>query len=78
MSPINAARTPLRIESSPSVGPTVRSSTILSGTGNEPARKTIVMIFASEISFIPVIRKLNLSLLVLKNQILNLRIKPFS
>ena len=40
MKPMSEARTPWRIESRPSDGPTVRSSSVVSDAGSEPLRRT--------------------------------------
>ena len=45
--PIAAARQPLSMESVPSVGSTVRSSSTRSGAGSAPARSTSARSFAS-------------------------------
>ena len=44
--PITAARTPGRIESAPSDGPTVRSSRYLMPAGNAPERRIMARSFA--------------------------------
>jgi len=45
--PITTAVVPLRMESSPNDGPTDRSSMILTGAGNAPARSIVARNFAS-------------------------------
>jgi len=46
-SPSSEASTPRSIESAPSAGPTVRSSSITTGTESEPARSTTARSAAS-------------------------------
>ncbi len=55
MKPISIARRPDVIESRPSDGPTVRSSTTVMGAGSLPARRRIIVSRASSSEKLPVI-----------------------
>ena len=54
--PMHMESSPLRMESAPREGPTVRSSRTLTGAGRAPARSTIARSRASSVVNRPVIR----------------------